>query len=43
MLLFRFTGVFVLRFAARQFWAVLFQEPPRSTRFVPMASPPLWL
>ncbi len=34
-LLFRFSGVFLLRFAERQFGAVLFQLPLRITRFVP--------
>ena len=32
-LLFRFDGVFLLRFADRQFLAALFQLPPRFTRF----------
>lgn len=32
-LLFRFVGVFLLRFAERRFWALLFQPPPRFTRF----------
>jgi hypothetical protein len=31
--LFRFSGKFLLRFADRQFAAVLFQLPPRCTRF----------
>ncbi|HEX4591838.1 MAG TPA: hypothetical protein VH120_18010 [Gemmataceae bacterium] len=31
MLLLRLPGSFLLRFAARQFLALLFQEPPRST------------
>jgi hypothetical protein len=32
----------LLRFAARQFWELLFQLPPRNTRFVPLkrSSPP---
>jgi len=34
-LLFRFDGSFLLRFADRQFLAVLFQLPPRITRFEP--------
>jgi hypothetical protein len=34
-LLFRFDGSFLLRFADRQFLAVLFQPPPRITRFEP--------
>jgi hypothetical protein len=32
MLLLRLSGVFWLRCAARKFLALLFQEPPRSTR-----------
>ncbi len=32
MLLFRFSRSFLLRFAARAFLALLFQEPPRSAR-----------
>ncbi|GEM_PF-4958004 len=35
MLLFRFDGVLLFRFAERQFDAVLFQLPPRFTRFDP--------
>jgi hypothetical protein len=35
MLLFRLSGLFLLRFAERQFRASLFQAPPRSTRFSP--------
>jgi hypothetical protein len=43
MLLFRFDGVFLLRLADRQFFALLFQEPPRLTRFEPEAGPTvLW-
>ena len=34
-LLFRFDGSLLLRFADRQFWALLFQLPPRLTRFEP--------
>ena len=34
-LLFRLSGVFLLRFADRQFLALLFQLPPRFTRFEP--------
>jgi hypothetical protein len=34
-LLFRLSGVFLLRFADRQFAASLFQLPPRLTRFEP--------
>ena len=32
-LLFRLSGEFLLRFADRQFWPLLFQLPPRFTRF----------
>ena len=32
MLLFRLSGLFLLRFAERQFLGLLFQDPPRSTR-----------
>ena len=32
-LLFRFSGAFLLRFAGRQFLALLFQLPPRITRY----------
>jgi hypothetical protein len=35
-LLFRFDGSFLLRFADRQFLAVLFQPPPRLTRYEPL-------
>jgi len=35
MLLFRFSGVLLSRFETRQFTALLFQEPPRFTRFEP--------
>lgn len=35
MLLFRFVGSLLLRLADRQFSAVLFQLPPRFTRFEP--------
>ncbi len=34
-LLFRFDGVFLFRYADRQFLALLFQLPPRFTRFEP--------
>jgi hypothetical protein len=34
-LLFRLSGVFLLRLADRQFCALLFQLPPRFTRLVP--------
>jgi hypothetical protein len=41
-LLFRFAGEFLLRFADRQFWPLLFQLPPRMTRLTPFdRSPPL--
>jgi len=36
LLLLRFDGLFLLRFADRQFSAVLFQLPPRFTRFEPL-------
>jgi hypothetical protein len=36
-LLFRFSGVFLLRFAGRQFLGLLFQLPPRITRFEALA------
>jgi hypothetical protein len=39
MLLFRFDGVLLFRFAERQFDAVLFQLPPRFTRFEPEFAP----
>jgi hypothetical protein len=32
---FRFSGEFLLRFADRQFLALLFQPPPRFARFGP--------
>ena len=32
LLLFRFVGLFLLRFAERRFCGLLFQEPPRRTR-----------
>ena len=32
MLSFRLSGLFLLRYAARQFLALLFQDPPRNTR-----------
>ena len=34
--LFRFLGLFLLRFAERQFWALLFQPPP--CKGVPMVA-----
>jgi hypothetical protein len=39
-LLFRFDGWFLFRFADRQFLAVLFQLPPRFTRFEPSGRSP---
>ena len=39
-LLFRLSGLFLLRFADRQFLALLFQLPPRFTRFEPTGNPP---
>jgi hypothetical protein len=38
MLLFVFDGLFLLRFAERQFLALLFQLPPRFTRFEPVCA-----
>jgi len=38
-LLLRLPGVFLLRFAERQFRPLLFQLPPRLTRFVPEPGP----
>jgi hypothetical protein len=35
--LFLFSGVLLLRFAERQFLALLFQLPPRLTRFEPLS------
>ena len=35
MLLFEFVGLLLLRFATRQLVALLFQLPPRFTRFAP--------
>jgi hypothetical protein len=35
MLLLRLSGWLCLRLAARRFWVLLFQEPPRSTRVAP--------
>jgi len=37
MLLFLLSGVLLLRFAVRQFLALLFQLPPRLTRFEPLS------
>lgn len=39
-LLFRFDGEFLLRFADRQFTGLLFQLPPRFTRFEPLDHSP---
>jgi hypothetical protein len=39
-LLFRLSGVFLLRFAERAFVALLFQLPPRFTRFEPIDHAP---
>ena len=39
MLLLRLSGLFLFRFAARTFLALLFQEPPRFTRFEPAVRP----
>jgi len=33
LLLFRLSGVFLFRLAERAFWELLFQDPPRNTRF----------
>jgi hypothetical protein len=41
MLWLRLPGVLLLRFAPRAFLALLFQEPPRFTRFEPVFSPRL--
>ena len=38
LLLFRLSGVFLLRFAERQLSELLFQLPPRFTRFEPMTT-----
>ena len=38
-LVFRLSGVFLLRFADRQFLALLFQLPPRFTRLEPDEGP----
>ncbi len=38
-LLLRLPGSLLLRFAARQFCALLFHDPPRLTRFEPVVSP----
>jgi len=34
---FRFSGLFLFRFAERRFWALLLKAPPRSTRDEPEA------
>ena len=39
MLIERYVGTFVLRFAVRQYAATKFQLPPRSTRFEPSLAP----
>lgn len=36
MLLLLFDGLLLFRFAERQFWALLFQLPPRNKRFDPV-------
>ena len=43
MLLFLLSGVLLLRFAARQLIALLFQLPPRFTRFEPFGCHPKFL
>jgi hypothetical protein len=46
MLLLRLPGLLLLRLADRQFWALLFQLPPRFTRFEPFGHIPkkkLWI
>jgi len=40
MLLLRFDGSLLLRFAERQLSASLFQEPPRTTRLEPVSRQP---
>ncbi len=37
MFLFRFSGLFLFRFAERRFLALLLKAPPRSTRETPEA------
>ena len=39
LLLFRLSGLLLFRLAERQFLALLFQLPPRFTRFDPEAAP----
>ena len=39
-MLFRFAGLLLFRFADRQFLALLFQLPPRNTRFEPFGVVP---
>ena len=39
LLLLRLSGVFLLRLAERRFVGLLFQEPPRSTRFLRTCRP----
>jgi hypothetical protein len=41
--LFLFVGLLLLRFAARQLIALLFQLPPRFTRFEPFGCHPKFL
>lgn len=40
LFLLRLSGLFLLRFAERQFLALLFQLPPRITRFEPQVTTP---
>ena len=40
LFLLRLSGLFLLRFAERQFLALLFQLPPRITRFEPQGTTP---
>ena len=42
LLLLRLSGVLLLRFDERQFLALLFQLPPRSTRFEPLSDITGW-
>ena len=39
LLLLEFVGLLLLRFATRQLFALLFQLPPRFTRFEPEVAP----
>ena len=43
MLLLLFVGLLLLRFAVRQLFALLFQLPPRFTRFEPCGQNPCGL